>query len=142
MALNVLVVDDSSVMRAMVIKIMQLSGLPLAHVHQAGNGREALACLAQHRVDLVLLDLNMPVMDGMTTLSHIRQNPATADLPVVVVSTEGSDARIGALRQQGAAFVHKPFSPEVLRQVMVTITGVRDEQRMEHGPATGHGPDF
>jgi two-component system chemotaxis response regulator CheY len=142
MALNILVVDDSAVMRAMVIKTLHLSGLPLNEIHEASNGQEALQVLDQHWVDLALLDINMPVMGGEETLARIRQNPETADLPVVIVSTEGSDTRIAALRQQGAEFIHKPFTPEMLREVIMNITGVSDEQLMEDGAVSGSGPDF
>jgi two-component system chemotaxis response regulator CheY len=142
MALNVLVVDDSAVMRSMVIKTLRISGLPLNEIHQAGNGEAALQMLDQHWVDLVLLDLNMPVMNGEEMLARVRQNPETADLPIVIVSTEGSVTRIAALRQQNAEFVHKPFTPEELRGIIMQMTGVSDEQLMEDGTVAGDGPDF
>jgi two-component system chemotaxis response regulator CheY len=142
MPLNVLVVDDSAVMRAMVIKTLRLSGLPLNAVHEAGNGEEALQILDEQWVDLALVDINMPVMNGEELLSRIRQNPDIADLPIIVVSTEGSETRIDAIREHGAEFVHKPFSPEELRQTIRHITGVSDEQFMEDGTVTGSGPDF
>ncbi len=142
MGLNVLVVDDSAVMRAMIVKTLHLSGLPLDQIHQAGNGEEALQRLDEDWIDLVLLDVNMPVMNGEETLARLRQNPATADLPVVIVSTEGSDTRIAALRELGAEFVHKPFSPEKLREIIVNMTGVCDEQQMEDGTLSSSGPDF
>ena len=64
MSLNVLVVDDSAVMRAMIIKTLRLSGLPLGEVHEAANGQEGLGTLDEHWIDLVLVDINMPVMNG------------------------------------------------------------------------------
>jgi two-component system, chemotaxis family, chemotaxis protein CheY len=142
MALNVLVVDDSAVMRAMVIKTLRLSGLPLNAIHEAGNGAEALQVLDEQWVDLALVDINMPVMNGEELLTRIRQNPDTADLPIVVVSTAGSETRIHAIREHGAEFVHKPFSPEELRETILHITGVSDEQLMADGTVTGSGPDF
>jgi two-component system chemotaxis response regulator CheY len=142
MALNVLVVDDSAVMRAMIIRTLRLCGLPCNEIHEASNGAEALRLLEQHWIDLALLDVNMPVMNGEEMLTRVRQNPETADLPVIVVSTAGSDTRIAALRQLGAAFVHKPFAPEVLREAIVGVTGVSDEPGMADGTFTGSGPDF
>jgi two-component system chemotaxis response regulator CheY len=142
MALNVLVVDDSAVMRAMVIKTLRLSGLSLNAVHEAGNGAEALQVLDEQWVDLALVDINMPVMSGEELLTRIRQNPDTADLPIVVVSTEGSETRIHAIREHGVKFVHKPFSPEELRETIRHITGVSDAQLMADGNVTGRGPDF
>jgi two-component system chemotaxis response regulator CheY len=142
MALTVLVVDDSAVMRAMVIKTLRLSGLPLNTVHEAGNGEEALQILDEQWVDLALVDINMPVMNGEEFLRRVRQNPDTTDLPIVVVSTEGSETRIHAIRERGAEFVHKPFSPAELRETILHITGVSDAQLMEDGTVTGSGPDF
>jgi two-component system chemotaxis response regulator CheY len=142
MALNVLVVDDSAVMRAMIIKTLRLCGLALNDIHEAGNGEEALRMLDQHWIDLVLLDINMPVMNGEEALSRLRHNPETADLPVIVVSTEGSGARIATLRQYGAEFIHKPFTPETMRATITSMTGVCDARHMEDGTVTGSGPDF
>lgn len=127
MALNVLVVDDSAVMRSMVIRTLRLSGIPVQEIYQAANGKEGLQALEQHWIDLALVDLNMPVMNGEELIERIRENPATVDLAVVVVSTEGSETRIEHLRQKGVAFVHKPFQPERLRETVVRLTGVSDD---------------
>ena len=142
MAFNVLVVDDSAVMRAMVIRTLRLSGLPLGEVYEAGNGAEGLEQLDQHWVDLALLDINMPVMDGETMVDHIRENPATRDLSIVIVSTESSDTRVARLRAKGAAFVHKPFPPETLREVVLQMTGVSDEELCGELAAPGGELDF
>jgi two-component system chemotaxis response regulator CheY len=142
MPLNVLVVDDSAVMRSMIIRTLKLSGLPLAEVHQAANGAEALAFLDTNWVDLALVDINMPVMDGEEMIARLRDNPMTEDLAVVVVSTESSETRIQLLRARGARFVHKPFNPEMIRDTVVELTGVSDEQQASDGPAGGSGPDF
>jgi two-component system chemotaxis response regulator CheY len=142
MALNVLVVDDSAVMRAMIIKTLRLSGMPFNELYQASNGAEALQMLAQHWIDLALLDINMPVMNGEEMLIQVRQSPETADLAVIVVSTEGSDTRIAALRQLGAEFIHKPFTPEELRETIKRITGVHDEPGLADGIDANSGPDF
>jgi two-component system chemotaxis response regulator CheY len=124
MSLNVLVVDDSSVMRSMVIKTLRLSGLDLNEIHQAANGQEALLLLDQQWIDLALVDINMPVMNGMELIDRIRNNPDMAKLPVIVVSTESSQTRIDKLEQSGASFVHKPFTPEMLRAAIIKATGV------------------
>ena len=114
MSLNVLVVDDSAVMRSMLIRTLRLSGLPLTNVYQAGNGAEALATLSAHEVDLALVDINMPIMNGEQLIEQVRANPRLAGVTLVVVSTEGSETRIEALRTRGVSFVHKPFTPEAL----------------------------
>ncbi len=124
MSLNVLVVDDSSVTRTMIIKTLRMAGVPLGEIYQAGDGREGLAVLQEHWIDLALVDINMPVMNGEEMIEQIRANPAWADLPIVVISTEGSQTRIEHLEQRGAKFVHKPFTPEIIREVVREITGV------------------
>ena len=133
MAFNILVVDDSSVMRAIIIKTLRLSQLPLGEVYEATNGQEALKVLEDNWIDLALVDINMPVMDGEEMIKRLRQNPATADLPVIVVSTEGSETRIGGLVKKGAEFVHKPFTPESLRGVILKTLGGLNEQKAGDG---------
>lgn len=123
MALNVLVVDDSAVMRSMIIKTLRLAGLSLGEVHQAANGQEGLALLREQWVDLGIVDINMPVMDGEEMIARIHESPDLEPLPIIVVSTEGSETRINRLVQRGARFVHKPFSPEALRDVLRELLG-------------------
>ncbi len=125
MALNVLVVDDSATMRRMVKRALGLSGLHIDKILEAENGQTALDCLRAHPVDLALLDLNMPVMGGMEALENIRRADATAELPVVVVSTEGSTPRIDRVRELAAGFVRKPFTPESLLDAIVVALGGR-----------------
>ncbi len=128
MSLNVLIVDDSAVMRAMIVKTLKLSGAPVGEVYQASNGEEGLRQLQDNWIDLALVDINMPVMDGEQMIDRMRERPETADVRVIVVSTEGSDTRVAALKAKGAGFVHKPFTPETLRENIVQITGVADGQ--------------
>ena len=136
MAFNVLIVDDSAVMRAMVARVLRLSGLPLGEVYEAGDGAQGLAAVRAHWVDLVLLDVNMPVMDGEEMLRRLRAEPETAALPVIVVSTEGSEARRAALEALGVWFIRKPFKPEELRALILRATGVTpDDEYYAHVPA-------
>lgn len=114
MAYNVLVVDDSRIMRDMVSRSVSLSGLELGRVDTAGDGQQALAKLRSAWFDLVLLDVNMPVMTGEQVLVALRADVALRDTLVVVVSTESSLPRIARLKALGAGFVHKPFKPEEL----------------------------
>ncbi len=129
MAFNILVVDDSSVMRMIIIKTLRLSKLPLGEVHEAANGQEALEVLAGKWIDLVLVDINMPVMDGEEMINRLRENPATADLPILIVSTEGSETRKERLIQKRVGFIHKPFTPESLRFAIFKMLGGLDEQK-------------
>jgi two-component system, chemotaxis family, chemotaxis protein CheY len=126
MALTVLVVDDSAVMRSMLIRTLRLSGLPLTNVYQAGDGAEALKLLAAHDVDLALVDINMPVMNGEQLIRHVRADARLAAVALIVVSTEGSETRIEALKALGAWFIHKPFTPEQVRSTVLRVLGVAD----------------
>jgi two-component system chemotaxis response regulator CheY len=131
MALNLLVIDDSAVMRRMIIRTLKVGGLPLEQIHEAADGQEALDKLVDNHVDLALLDLNMPRMNGMTTLTRIREDPKTRDLPVVVVSTEGSETRIREIREKGACFLRKPFAPENLVAAIAAAIGGIDVSEPE-----------
>jgi len=142
MPFNILIVDDSSVMRSMIMKTLRLSGVPLGEVHQAADGAEALEVLKEHWIDLALVDINMPVMNGEELIEKVRQRLETQDLNVVVVSTEGSMTRIDRLKKLGAGFVHKPFTPETLREAIVKVTGVSDAAFREDEAFSSSGPDF
>lgn len=124
MSLNIMVVDDSGVARAMIIKTLGLCGLSLGQVHQAANGKEGLAILEKNWIDLAVVDVNMPVMNGEEMIEEVRKNPAWVDLGIIVVSTEGSQTRIERLLQKGVKFIHKPFTPESVREIIQELTGV------------------
>ena len=141
MSFNILIVDDSAVMRAMIARTLRLSGVPVGELHEAGNGAEALERIADHWIDLVLLDINMPVMNGEEMLRRLRADPETAHLPVIVVSTESSETRVQALEELGVAFVHKPFAPEDLRATILRVTGVTPDDEYYAVP-TADGVDF
>lgn len=121
--MNVLIVDDSAVMRTMILKTLKLSGLPLGAVHQAGDGSTALSILAEHQVNLVLLDLNMPGMRGDELIERIRDNPATSDLRILVISSDRSPARLEQVGASGAAYLPKPFTPEGLSAAVHQLAG-------------------
>ncbi len=123
MAVNVLVVDDSGVMRSMIVKTLRLSGLQMGEIHQAANGQEGLDALGEHWVDLVIVDINMPVMNGEDMIDRMRENSEHMETPVVVVSTEGSEIRVERLREKGAKFIHKPFTPEIIRDTVKDLIG-------------------
>ena len=123
MALDLLVADDSSVMRKMLIRTMRIAGLPLGTVYEASNGATAVTLVRKRSVGLALLDINMPGMNGLEVLSRIRSDPRTEGLPVVVVSTEGSSRRIEEVRRNRAGFVKKPFTPDSLVDAVVHALG-------------------
>lgn len=142
MPLNILVVDDSAVMRAMIIRILRLTGLSLGEIYEASNGQEGLDLLDKNWVDLALIDINMPVMNGEQMIDSVRNSQATADLPIIVVSTESNAGRIEAIRQKNVEFVHKPFAPEILRQAVLQLTGVSYDELAGDDTLSKGGPDF
>ena len=126
MPLNVLIVDDSSVMRAMIIKTIHMSGLDLGDVYQAGNGQEGLEAARSNWIDLVVADINMPVMNGEEMIDQMKADPELANLPTIVISTEGSATRVERLESKGVTFIHKPFTPEIIRDSIQALTGIGD----------------
>jgi two-component system chemotaxis response regulator CheY len=130
MALNMLIVDDSAIVRSIILKSLRLARVELGETHEAADGRQGLEVLEKHWIDVVFLDINMPVMNGETMIETMRANPLWADLPVVIVSTEGSRTRIQHLESLGAKFIHKPFTPEAIRKVVREITGQDHEIRV------------
>ncbi|MCC5914095.1 MAG: response regulator [Balneolaceae bacterium] len=127
MAMNILVVDDSAVMRSMIIKTIKLSGLEIGKIHEAGNGEEGLQTLSDNWVDLLFIDVNMPIMDGMEMLDRVRGKQETRDLPILIVSTESNEQRIRTIDEKRAGFVHKPFTPEMLREKIEEVLGLVDK---------------
>ncbi len=127
MSLNMLVVDDSAVMRSMVTKTLGMAGLDIGEVHEAANGQEGLDALGENWIDLVLVDINMPVMNGEEMIDRMRESDLWKDMRIIVISTEGSQTRIEGLRQKGVEFIHKPFTPEAIREAIKNTTGTSDE---------------
>lgn len=126
MSCNVLIVDDSAILRTAIRKVVRLAGVEDDRIHEAGNGQDALSVLDTVWIDLVLLDLNMPVMDGEEFARRLRQKPELKDVAVVVVSTESNKERLQRLRDMGVVdSLHKPFEPEDLRRLIDRTLGVK-----------------
>ncbi|MFL6294189.1 MAG: response regulator [Thermoanaerobaculia bacterium] len=112
---KVLVVDDSKLMHKM-YEVM-LRQYPLVY---ASDGRQALDRLRDHAdIDLVLLDINMPNMNGLEFLAEMRSDAARADLPVIIISTEGREEDTARGLEAGAtAYIKKPFHSEEILEVI------------------------
>ncbi len=124
MGYKILIVDDSSVTRAVLKKTIQMTGVDVSTVYEASNGNEALQKLNDNEVDLILADLNMPQMNGIEMVEKVFENPKTAETPIIVVSTEASTARIQLLKEKGIkGYIHKPFTPESIRNVLEEVLG-------------------
>ncbi len=124
MPVHVLVVDDSPVTRKMVRRAIGQCGIDVASVREAADGAQALEALAAARADLVLADVNMPVLNGVEMVERMAADPGLSRIPVVIVATPMSEDRIARLLDNGArAYLAKPFRPEALKQVIVEILG-------------------
>lgn len=116
MAFNVMIVDDSPVMRVFLRKAMQLTGLPVGEYCEAADGEAALEALRERRIDLVLTDINMPRMNGEEFVRRLGNDPMLRNIPVIVVSTDSSHTRIQHMLELGVrGYISKPFLPETLR---------------------------
>lgn len=122
MSLNIMIVDDSEIIRAVIIKTIKIAQIPVADFFEAGNGKEALDLLEKQWVDLVFADINMPVMNGIEMIDIMSKKNMLQSTPVIVVSTEGSQTRIEELINKGVrAYIRKPFAPEQVKEVVDQI---------------------
>jgi len=128
MSLNVLIVDDSKVVRKIITKTLKLTGISINEIHDAENGKEALEVMNDEWIDIVFTDINMPVMGGVEMVEKMDKDGLMQTIPVIVISTEGSETRIEQLTQKGVkAYLRKPVTPEKLRDVVKDILGIKDE---------------
>lgn len=119
MAYNILIVDDSALMRQVIAKTLNVAGVEIGKLLEAANGREALELLRQDWIDLVFSDINMPEMNGLELLRLINEDEMLKTVPVVVISTDRSDTRAAELKAAGVKeIVRKPFTPETLKAVV------------------------
>jgi len=122
--LRVLIVDDSSVMRKIVERSLRQAGLDLGEVLEASNGAEALAEVHKGRFDLILSDINMPAMDGLEFLRGLAGVESAKGVPVVMITTEGSEARVVEALSVGAkGYIRKPFTPEQVKERVAPLLG-------------------
>jgi len=118
-ARTILIVDDSASMRQVVAFTLRQAGFA---VLEGANGQEALHQLGSQRVDLIVTDLNMPVMDGITLIRNVRGKPNTRAIPVLMLTTESQDAKKQEGKAAGATgWIVKPFHPEKLLQTIARV---------------------
>ncbi len=103
MALDVMIVDDSAAIRKILRRVLQQAEVPVGQVHEANDGLEALEVLKNNTVNLVLCDINMPNMDGIELLGRVKAIENLRSVPVVMITTEGSQARVMQALELGAA---------------------------------------
>ena len=119
--MKVLIIDDEEDFRTIASSCLGLLGG--AEVVEANSGEEGLRKAEREQPDVILLDLVMPEMDGMQTLTNMRKNPATEDIPVIFVTTKGMFDEFDDMRKLGAlAVITKPFDPvklaDQVRQIL------------------------
>lgn len=114
---NVLIVDDSPTMRMLIV--FALSKYVGCSVEQASNGLEALEIIERRKPDMVVADINMPEMNGLELIAKVRETHPKASLPIIVITTEGSDDDIRRGFQAGATeYLVKPFQPHKLHAIV------------------------
>jgi len=119
---NLLIVDDSTAIRKILLRVLSQTGLSLGNVLEAGDGREALKLMEGHEISLVLTDINMPNMDGLELLRALRSSPKWSTVPVVMITTEGGQAKVQEAVGLGAtSYVRKPFSADLLRDKLASL---------------------
>jgi len=119
---DVLVVDDSAAIRKILNRVLRQTGMSIRNILEAGDGQEALDLLKSSKLDLVLTDINMPKMDGLQLLAAMKSNPDWRNIPVVMITTEGGESKVGeAVRLGATGYVRKPFTADQIKEKLSGI---------------------
>jgi two-component system chemotaxis response regulator CheY len=122
--IRALIVDDSSVMRKIVERSLRQAGVELEQVVEASNGAEALTALHDNQVDLILCDINMPVMDGLEFVREVAKLEGSKGIPIVMITTEGSESHVVQALSAGArGYIRKPFTPDQVKEHVLPVLG-------------------
>lgn len=125
MSVRVMLVDDSALVRKVMKKTLGLAGVDESSVVEAEHGEQALERLSKDWVDIIFLDINMPVMNGVAFMEAVSKDPLYSKIPVVIVSTEGSDERKEQLKKMGVkSYLRKPVTPESVVTTFKDLLGV------------------
>jgi len=120
MAKTILVVDDSGTVRQQVSMALKQAGFAIV---EAADGEEALAALEANRIDMVVCDVNMPVLNGLEMVEKVKQRPEHKALPILMLTTEGQPSMIKRAKQAGAVgWIVKPFDATQLVQTAKHLT--------------------
>jgi two-component system chemotaxis response regulator CheY len=113
---TVLVVDDSAMMRKVVLRVLKMADVEFDTVLEAGDGNEALTLLRSNRVALIMCDINMPVMSGLELLKKIKEEKLAPGVPIVMVTTESSEPQVRQAILAGArGYIRKPFTVDHIK---------------------------
>jgi two-component system chemotaxis response regulator CheY len=120
--IKALIVDDSSVMRKIIERSLRQAGIELSEVFEAANGVEALAALGRTKVDLILSDINMPIMDGLEFVRQLQGVAEAKNIPVVMITTEGSETNVMQALSLGAkGYIRKPFTSDQVKEYVLPV---------------------
>ena len=120
--IKALIVDDSSVMRKIIERSLRQAGIELSEVFEAANGVEALAALGRTKVDLILSDINMPIMDGLEFVRQLQGVAEAKNIPVVMITTEGSETNVMRALSLGAkGYIRKPFTSDQVKEYVLPV---------------------
>ncbi len=121
MKINVLIVDDSTAIRKILVRVLAQTDLPWGDVQEASDGLEALTALKSFNASLILSDINMPNMDGLQFLTHLRADAKWKQVPAIMISTEGNQAKVLEAVQLGAnGYVRKPFTADQIKEKVLS----------------------
>ncbi len=124
MAYSILIVDDSETIRAMLHRTLEMTQLPVDEVLHAQNGNDALEKLEENWVDIVFTDIHMPHKNGIELIDAMMADAELRDIPIVIISTEGSKTRMDQLSKKGIkGYIRKPFTPEKIRDIIISTLG-------------------
>ena len=119
---DVLIVDDSAAIRKILQRMLKSAGVSLGRIVEAGDGLEALVQLQSQTVQLILSDINMPNMDGIQLLSELKSRVEFRNVPVIMVTTEGGEAKVMEAVQLGASgYVRKPFTADQIKEKLAGL---------------------
>jgi two-component system, chemotaxis family, chemotaxis protein CheY len=122
MPINVLIVDDSAAIRKILQRVLRQTDVSFGEIWEAGDGREALELMKSQNVGLVLSDVNMPNMDGLQLLAEIKGQDQLKSVPVVMITTEGSQNKVmEALNLGASGYVRKPFTADQIKEKLVGV---------------------
>jgi len=134
------IVDDSATTRAIITRVIRMTGLPIGSLVEAANGQDALNLMQNCPVSLVLADLNMPVMDGIEMIAEMRRRDKLKKTPVIVISAQPDPDQIEKLHRSGVnKYLAKPFTPEAVREAIESVMSLIEHEAPSEEPMLAPG---